>query len=142
MKLRSGKTLWPVVHDDGKSYTDFDKVISMLKSFTIQIILTTDITVHRIIGLETSYMLLNNHHFHKHRMYQVMLCVMFDKFSKAKEPPPNIVNLVRKLRSLKLSVRRWSILRASVKFLSLHSRAVVTANHPSRLDFSVTSLEA
>ena len=41
-----------------------------------------------------------------------------------------------------LSKRRWVLLRACVKFLSLHSRAVVTANHPSRLDFSVTSLEA
>ena len=136
MKLRSGKTLWPVVHDDGKSYTDFVTVISMLKSFTIQIILATDITVHRIIGLETSYMLLNNHHFHKKRLYQVMLCVIIDKFSKAKEPPPNIVNLVRKLRSLKLSVRRWAVLRASMKFLTLHSRAVVTANNPERMDFT------
>ena len=34
--------------------------------------------------------------------------------------------------------KKWSILRASVKFLSLHSRAVGTANHPSRIDFSVT----
>jgi hypothetical protein len=40
-----------------------------------------------------------------------------------------------------LSKRRWVLLRTCVKFLSLHSRAVVTANHPSRLDFSVTSLE-
>jgi hypothetical protein len=41
-----------------------------------------------------------------------------------------------------VSKRRWVLLRACVKFLGLHSRAVVTANHPSRLDFSVTSLEA
>ena len=33
--------------------------------------------------------------------------------------------------------RRWSLLRASMKLLSLHSRAVVTANHPSRMDFSI-----
>ncbi len=32
---------------------------------------------------------------------------------------------------------KWSLLRASVKLLSLHSRAVVTANHPSRIDFSI-----
>jgi hypothetical protein len=32
---------------------------------------------------------------------------------------------------------KWSLLRASMKFLSLHSRAVVTANHPSRIDFSI-----
>ena len=36
-----------------------------------------------------------------------------------------------------VSKRRWVLLRACVKFLSLHSRAVVTANHPSRLDFSI-----
>ncbi len=36
-----------------------------------------------------------------------------------------------------LSKRRWAVLRASVKLLSLHSRAVVTANHPSRIDFSI-----
>jgi hypothetical protein len=36
-----------------------------------------------------------------------------------------------------MSKRRWVLLRACVKFLSLHTRAVVTANHPSRLDFSI-----
>ena len=36
-----------------------------------------------------------------------------------------------------LSKRRWVLLRTCVKFLSLHSRAVVTANHPSRMDFSI-----
>ena len=33
--------------------------------------------------------------------------------------------------------RRWNVIRAAVKFLGLHSRAVVTANHPSRIDFTV-----
>ena len=33
--------------------------------------------------------------------------------------------------------RRWGLIKASVKLLSLHSRAVVTANHPSRLDFTI-----
>jgi hypothetical protein len=36
-----------------------------------------------------------------------------------------------------LSKRRWVLLRTCVKFLSLHSRAVVTANHPSRVDFTI-----
>jgi ankyrin repeat protein len=36
-----------------------------------------------------------------------------------------------------VSKRHWVLLRACVKFLSLHTRAVVTANHPSRLDFSI-----
>ena len=33
--------------------------------------------------------------------------------------------------------RRWNVIRASMKFLSLHSRAVITANHPSRIDFTM-----
>jgi ankyrin repeat protein len=33
--------------------------------------------------------------------------------------------------------RRWGLIKASMKFLSLHSRAAVTANHPSRIDFSI-----
>jgi hypothetical protein len=29
--------------------------------------------------------------------------------------------------------RKWMLIKCSVKFLSLHQRAVVTANHPQRL---------
>ncbi len=34
----------------------------------------------------------------------------------------------------------WSILKPCVKLLSLHARAVVTANHPSRIDFDLENL--
>ena len=33
----------------------------------------------------------------------------------------------------KITHRKWKILKASTKLLSLHQRAVVTANHPDRL---------
>ena len=33
----------------------------------------------------------------------------------------------------KITHRKWKILKASTKFLGLHKRAVVTANHPLRL---------
>ncbi len=40
-----------------------------------------------------------------------------------------------------MSRHHWSKIRACMKFLSLHSRAVVTANHPSRMDFNIEKLE-
>jgi hypothetical protein len=33
--------------------------------------------------------------------------------------------------------QRWMIIRVAVVFLGLQARAVVTANHPSRLAFDV-----
>ena len=40
-----------------------------------------------------------------------------------------------------MSRYHWSKIRACMKVLSLHSRAVVTANHPSRIDFNIEKLE-
>lgn len=39
---------------------------------------------------------------------------------------------MKTLRSKEVTRRRWSILHASARLLGLQSRAVVTANHPSR----------
>ena len=42
------------------------------------------------------------------------------------------------IRYIRRSVRqRWMIIRVAVVFLGLQARAVVTANHPSRLAFDV-----
>jgi hypothetical protein len=39
--------------------------------------------------------------------------------------------------------RKWMLIKCSVKFLSLHQRAVVTANHPDRLrELGVFSVES
>ncbi len=32
---------------------------------------------------------------------------------------------------------KWAVVRSCVKLLSLHHRAVISANHPDRIDFSV-----
>jgi hypothetical protein len=92
---------------------------------------------HKILVLKAAYILLNNGCFSRERDYQRILGALYGKLVQVQEKPSFLEKLIKKLRSLKLSVRRWGALRASVKFLGLHSRAVVTANHPSRMDFSV-----
>lgn len=93
--------------------------------------------MHRMICVQTTYLLLNNKKFLKDPKFQRILKCMLKVLHRATDLPEYVAQLVPRLENLKLSVRRWGALRASVKFLSLHSRAVVTANHPSRIDFSV-----
>jgi ankyrin repeat protein len=45
--------------------------------------------------------------------------------------------ILRRVLARHMTRFHWAKIRACVKLLSLHARAVVTANHPSRIDFSI-----
>jgi hypothetical protein len=138
MLLRSGTKLsakWPHVHDDGECFVSMQAITDKLHNLTFASRILG--ISHKFLVLKAAYILLNNGCFSRERDYQRILTVLYGKLVQVQEKPSFLEKLIKKLRSLKLSVRRWGALRASVKFLSLHSRAVVTANHPSRIDFSV-----
>jgi hypothetical protein len=138
MLLRSGiKTPWPVIPDKKQTFETWDRVESILKSNTRLILLFYDKTMNRMICVQMSYMLLNNKKFLKDPKFQRILKCMLKVLHRATDLPEYVAQLVPRLEKLQMSRIRWTILRASVKFLSLHSRAVVTANHPSRIDFTI-----
>jgi hypothetical protein len=146
MLLRSGtqlvprekkKTPWPVIPDKKQTFETWDQVEDVLKSNTRLILLFYDKTMHRMICVQTTYLLLNNKKFLKDPKFQRILKCMLKVLHRATDLPEYVAQLVPRLEKLQLSVRRWGFIRASCKLLDLHSRAVVTANHPSRIDFSV-----
>jgi len=115
----------------------WDQVDAILKSFAWRTLCSNVLKTHIIICVQTSYLFLNNKQFSREPKFQRILKAILKSLRQVTTLPDEVTQLVPRLEKLKLSVRRWSVLRASVKFLSLHSRAVVTANHPSRIDFSV-----
>ncbi len=138
MLLRSGTQLsakWPYVRDDGKCFVCFTAISDELHKivFLSRFLGISD----KIVALKSVYILLNNRCFSRERDFQRILTALYGQLNRVREKPSFLENLIKKLKSLKLSVRRWTLLRASMKLLSLHSRAVVTANHPSRIDFTI-----
>lgn len=70
--------------------------------------------------------------FRPHKGYQWHLKFMCETLEQM---PPKVnaeLGSVRSLRNKEVTKRRWRTLYASARLLGLHSRAVVTANHPSR----------
>ncbi len=45
---------------------------------------------------------------------------------------------LRRLTPHAMAKRRWRLVRSCVKLLGLQAKAVVTANHPDRMNFSVS----
>ena len=148
MQTRSGtqlaprekkKTSWGlVVHDTKQIFETWDQLESALKANARGINLFHDKIMHRLICVKTIYLFLNNKKFFREPKFQKTLKSILKALHGAINPPEYVAQMVPQLEKLQLSRIRWSVLRASMKFLSLHSRAVVTANHPSRMDFSVT----
>jgi hypothetical protein len=128
---------WNIEVDPKQTYETWTELESMLRRKVRLIRMTDNITLHRMIAVQTSHLLLNNKQFYRDRVYQKILNRIVKKLSKVKNKPDYVAQLVPQLKSTQLSRRRWGIIRASSKLLDLHSRAVVTANHPSRIDFSI-----
>ena len=128
---------WNIEVDPKQTYETWTELESMLRRKVRLIRMTDNINLHRMIAVQTSHLLLNNKQFYRDRVYQKILNCIVKKLSKVKNKPDYVAQLVPQLKSNQLSRRRWGIIRASSKLLDLHSRAVVTANHPSRIDFSI-----
>ncbi len=73
------------------------------------------------------------------KKYHPFLKNVYKKFSEVEKKNKDFEKYLEKIDSFLRLVpkRRWKIIKASVKLLSLHQRAVITANHPSRMDFSI-----
>jgi hypothetical protein len=147
MLLRSGNQTRPlekkknswglVVHDTKEVFETWDQVHSALKTLARTINVFHDLIMHRLVCVKTMYLLLNNKKFFRVPMFQKILNSILKVLHGAINPPEYVARMIPELEQLQMSRIRWSIVRALVKFLSLHSRAVVTANHPSRIDFSI-----
>jgi len=147
MKLRSGNQTRPrekktnswglVVHDTKEIFETWDQLYFALKMNVRATNIFPDKTIHRLVCVKTMYLLLNNKKFFRVPMFQKILNSLLKVLHEAINPPEYVARMIPQLENLQLSKIRWSVLRASMKFLSLHSRAVVTANHPSRIDFSI-----
>ncbi len=126
-----------MVHDTKEVFETWDQAHSVLKSNVRAINMFYDVIMHRLVCVKTMYLLLNNKKFFRVPMFQKILKTLLKVLHEAINPPEYVTQMIPELEQLQLSRIRWSIFRALVKFLSLHSRAVVTANHPSRIDFSI-----
>ena len=146
MQLRSGtqlasrekkKDTWPVIPDGKQTFETWNQVEDVLKSSVMLINFFRDKYTHRTICVQTSYLLLNNKKFFRDQRFQRILKCMLKGLRRAIDPPEYVAQMIPRLEKLQLARIRWGVIRASSKLLDLHSRAVVTANHPSRIDFSI-----
>jgi hypothetical protein len=142
MKLRNNKVttdVWPVVQNTmGTRQTWYD-VLLQLQALNVGA-WERDKSYQRKVFIKSCYVMLNNKKFFRQLNYRKVVTAMVLKFDCPSVPPKYVRDLFHKVRRLTpqgIARQRWSILRASMKFLSLHSRAVITANHPSRMDFTI-----
>jgi hypothetical protein len=137
MLLRSGKDVsWPHVRNTLLQYSNWRDVVNKLVS-VVSGAKDGDLKQHRIAIVKVGYLLLNNKAFYKQKVYQNLLRDLITKLDSAIGEPKYVKELNKKVKTLRVVRIRWSVLRAFVKFLSLHKRAVITANHPSRLNFTI-----
>ena len=142
MKLRNNKDttdVWPVVQNTMGTCRTWEEVIQQIMYLNVGA-WDNDISYQRIAFIKSCHVILNNKKFHKKNKCRMLVREVILLFNDISDPPNYVRDLFHKVRRLTpqgIARQRWGILRASMKFLSLHSRAVVTANHPSRIDFSI-----
>jgi hypothetical protein len=142
MKLRNNKDttdVWPVVKNTMGQCQTWEEIMLKIKGLLFGLS-GGDLLHHRTAFIKSCYVMLNNKKFCRNLEYQRVLTILILKLDDPIHPPKFAKKLFHKLRRLTPEViarQRWGILRASMKFLSLHSRAVITANHPSRIDFTI-----
>jgi hypothetical protein len=98
-------------------------------------LLERDKSYQRKVFIKSCYVMLNNKKFCRQINYRKVVTAMVLKFDCPSVPPKHVRDLFHKVRRLTpqgIARQRWSVIRSSVKLLSLHSRAVITANHPLR----------
>jgi hypothetical protein len=142
MKLRNGTDttdVWPIVQNTMGTLRTWDDVVLQLRALNVGA-WERDKSYQRKVFIRSCYVMLNNKKFCRQINYRKLVTSMILKFDCPSVPPKHVRDLFHRVRRLTpqgIARQRWSILRASMKFLSLHSRAVITANHPSRIDFTI-----
>jgi hypothetical protein len=140
MKLRSGRnTMWPNVKNTMAKSSDWEGAkLGIMYAGTGRV--RDTLYFRRTVTIKSCYILLNNKQFLREPEYQRVLKSMILKTSVIYDPPKYVCDIVSQIRLLTLesiAQRRWGVIKAASVFLGIQSRAVVTANHPSRLDFTV-----
>jgi len=131
--------VWPIVKNTMGTCRTFEEFIQQLRDLNGGA-WECDKSYQRTAFIKSCYVMLNNKKFYKKINYRKLVTGLIVKFDSPSAPPKYVRELFHKVRRLTpqgIARQRWSIVKASVKLLSLHSRAVITANHPSRIDFSI-----
>lgn len=155
MKLRSNfRTDWPLLAPvrHHSSIESFERRMYYATTLLLAYRNVYPPYVHRATYVMMCDTLVKHPHFARERSFQICLqyliykwrCVFHSLFVRSRgEPdtcrhrilPPRLKKRVSKIHTLTTSAiarRRWKVLKAASRFLALHSRAVVTANHPNR----------
>ena len=138
MQLRSAN-VWPTVQNTMGQCRTWEETLLQLRDLNVGA-WERDLLYQRTAFIKSCYVMLNNKRFWKKIDYRRVVTTMVVKFNGPLDPPKYVKKLFHQVRLLTpqgIARQRWGVLRASMKFLSLHSRAVITANHPSRIDFTI-----
>lgn len=143
-RVTENEAAWPVVKNEVikyESWYDTHDVLVNMGTCSIN----ADLKHRRIAIIKAIYVLINNKMFYKAIEYQHLIKVVIEKFKDPDVQVPQYVKrLIEQLESLTkeaVARRRWGIFKVFVKLLSLHKIAVITANHPSRIDFTIRDEE-
>ena len=140
MQLRNGKNTinsWPIVQNTIRKYPTWGETETQLYNLCIGVS-TRDLLYQRTVFIKASYMMMNNKQFSHNSDYRKVLKELLLKLD-VNDTPKYITKLFHQIRMLPRSIakQRWGVFKVCTKLLHLHKKAAISANHPSRIDFTI-----